>query len=47
MAKAADGWVSGAVPSPKKFDSEGDVTSPASIALTLEVLINPFLTLLS
>ena len=37
LAEAAEDWVTGAVSSPKKFDSEEVVTSPASIALiTLE-----------
>ena len=36
LAEAAEDWVTGAVSSPKKFNSEEDVTSPASIALTLE-----------
>ena len=36
LAEAAKECVTGAVSSPKKFDSDEDVTSPASIALTLE-----------
>ena len=36
LAKAAEDWVTGAVSSPKKLDSEKVVTSPTSIALTLE-----------
>ena len=36
LAEAAEDWVAGAVSSPKKFDSDEDVTRPASIALTLE-----------
>ena len=33
LADAAEDWVTGAVSSPKKFDSDEDVSSPASIAL--------------
>ena len=36
LAEAVEDWVTGAVSSPKKFDSDEDVTNPASIALTLE-----------
>ena len=36
LAEATADWVAGAVSSPKKFDSDEDVTNPASIALTLE-----------
>ena len=36
LAGAAEDWVTSAVSSPKKFYSDEVVTSPASIALTLE-----------
>ena len=36
LAEAAEDWVADAVSSPKKFDSDEYVTSPASIARTLE-----------
>ena len=42
IAEAAEDWVTGAVSSPKKFDFEEEgVTSPASIALTLEESNSP------